>query len=48
MSGVFAPFAVYLVHRGPFVYSRQRGTVRGITDLADAKPDLDDIEFLEI
>ena len=39
---------ILLVHRGTFVYSPQRGTVGGITDLADSEPDLDDIELLEI
>ena len=37
-----------LVHRGPFIYSPQRGTVGGITDLADGDPDADDIELLEV
>ena len=44
----FRAFTVHLVHRGPFIYSRQRGTVGGISDLAHGEPELDDIEFLEI
>ena len=40
--------AIRLVHGCPFVYSQQRGTVGGITNLADGDPDVDDIELLEI
>jgi hypothetical protein len=38
----------HLIHGCPFIYSQQRGTVGGITDLADSEPDLDEIELLEI
>ena len=39
---------ILLVYRCPFIYSPQRGTVGGVTDLADSEEDADDIELLEI